>query len=599
MHSEHRFAKLLVVSYPPASVVVSKKYFNLQGVSIQKTAMAARKSYSKEALSDVDEMAAMGNWGRNPSHIAEQMTTKYCEASHLGLPEPYLVETPVVLKSNEDSAVSVATRQIGVFLPHDWFAWMGSDSLEEAVKHSITGLPDLQPFWSCHDMKDPKFCKNPVTEKNRRKFWPLILHGDGGAFQRNDSINVLSVRCLLSKANVAASQMLLMAVPKACMNKSSKPEEDTMECLWRVLVWSFRALFYGKHPARDHMGKEWPQGSRRARLAGTALHPSKYRAFIFALAGDGEFFQNEYKLPGASFNDCCFNCKANKSSYPFNDFRPTAKWRSTVVAHQGTCPTEHPVSQIPGVVGETFAYDTLHILEEGVAAHALGNVFFDFVVKPGWPGSQDARLKQLLDKILRQYNELGVDSTNRIGRLHMSNFCNPKNKFTKSPVLSGLKARQIRYLVPCMLAICQEEESDIYSQHRTQCLLHLEKMYEIIDSAVLHLSVGMKQQFRTATNRCLQHYTMCCKLCMGQNLLQWNVVHKHHLAAHIPDQADFINPKFLSTYSGETMVGFMSSLAHACLNGTPPHLVPIKVAWRFRLSMWLRLCGCDFDGAEE
>ena len=181
MHSEVRFAKLLVVSYPPASVVVSKKYFNLQGVSIQKTAMAARKSYSKEALSDVDEMAAMGNWGRNPSHIAEQMTTKYCEASHLGLPEPYLVETPVVLKSNEDSAVSVATRQIGVFLPHDWFAWMGSDSLEEAVKHSITGLPDLQPFWSCHDMKDPKFCKNPVTEKNRRKFWPLILHGDGGA----------------------------------------------------------------------------------------------------------------------------------------------------------------------------------------------------------------------------------------------------------------------------------------------------------------------------------------------------------------------------------------------------------------------------------
>ena len=183
MHSEVRFAKLLVVSYPPASVVVSKKYFNLQGVSIQKTAMAARKSYSKEALSDVDEMAAMGNWGRNPSHIAEQMTTKYCEASHLGLPEPYLVETPVVLKSNEDSAVSVATRQIGVFLPHDWFAWMGSDSLEEAVKHSITGLPDLQPFWSCHEMKDPKFCKNPVTEKNRRKFWPLILHGDGGAFQ--------------------------------------------------------------------------------------------------------------------------------------------------------------------------------------------------------------------------------------------------------------------------------------------------------------------------------------------------------------------------------------------------------------------------------
>ena len=321
--------------------------------------------------------------------------------------------------------------------------------------------------------------------------------------------------------------------------------------------------------------------------------------FIFALAGDGEWFQNEYKLPGFAFNDCCFNCKANKSDIPFNDFRANATWRTTIIKHEGTCPTEHPVASIPGVVGETFAYDSLHILEEGVAAHAIGNVFFDFVVKPGWAGTQDAKMKQLYQKIMREYLEQGIDSEHRVSKLSLSNFCNPKSKFSSFPVLTGLKARQIRYLLPCVLAICKEEEQDAYGKHRTACLQNLESMYQCLDSGDMHFSESKRQGFRLATEKCLQHYTKCCKMCMEKKFLQWNIVHKHHLACHMPDQADFINPKYLTTYSGETMVGFMSSLAHACLNGTPPHLVAIKVAWRFRLALWLRLQGCDFECLQD
>ena len=51
------------------------------------------------------------------------------------------------------------------------------------------------------------------------------------------------------------------------------------------------------------------------------------------------------------------------------------------VEHAGTCPTDHVISTIPGVVGESFKYDTLHVLEEGLTAHVLANVLFDLVVK--------------------------------------------------------------------------------------------------------------------------------------------------------------------------------------------------------------------------
>ena len=64
-------------------------------------------------------------------------------------------------------------------------------------------------------------------------------------------------------------------------------------------------------------------------------------------------------------------------------------------------------------------------------------------------------------------------------------------------------------------------------------------------------------------------------------------------------QAKYLNPKYLSTYGGETMVGFFASLGHHMLNGTPGHLVPEKVCSTYRLAMWLRLSGSDFEEHAE
>ena len=115
-------------------------------------------------------------------------------------------------------------------------------------------------------MNDPKLAKNPIS-KEAQKFLPMLLHGDGGAFQRNDSINIFSMRSILSASNVATSQLLLATVPKACCNKSDEPELDTMTAVWELLVWSFQHMFYGKHPEFDHQGKPWAAKPKRAQAA--------------------------------------------------------------------------------------------------------------------------------------------------------------------------------------------------------------------------------------------------------------------------------------------------------------------------------------------
>ena len=549
-----------------------------KGPSVQHLALAAVKSGA--ATDDIQVLASLGNFGRNENHVAGQITSRFCKNDSLDLPVPYCFEAPV-LKKGTDSWYR-ANQTLAVFLPHEWFSW---------VEHhdNVSGFSGLQSFWDEHDAADPKLCKNPM-KGSRHLYLPLVIHGDGGQFQKWDSITIISMRSLLSADNVASSQMLLAAIPKGCQHKSENPDEDTMTVVWKVLAWSFQHLYYGKFPEFDHLGKPWPAKTKRADQSGSHLWTQRVRGCLFCVTADGEFLQNELKLPGHSHNSCCFSCQANKSDIPHNDFRATAKWRSTLTKPGTPLPGGHPLGAVPGLNTFSVHYDTLHCLEEGVAAHALANTFFDLVVRGhAGAGTQDQNLQAVYRQIRQQYLEQGIDASHRIKKLSLTNFSAREKKYEKFPDLTGFKAKQIRYLVPVMAEILQfyTDEDDAYSLHRLQCLQNLNSMYELMDCG-LHMGKESILQFKKVTDLCLLHFARCAKLAMEAGLLQWNLIHKHHLVAHMPAQAAYLNPKLVSTYSGETMVGFMASLAHACLNGSPPHLVPEKVLWRFRLGMWLK-----------
>ena len=289
--------------------------------------------------------------------------------NHMFFDCPFLVKT-------RDSCEAMR-RPVAIFLPHEWFAWAcnAHGELEAEAAELLIGWSHVKSFWKEHlKLKDPRVSHL----KDAAGCVPLLLHGDGGSFQRYDSINVISFRSLLSTGNVAHSQMMLAAIPKSSCKDQVHSNLDTMTQVWKAIVWSFQCLFKGVYPSKDHLGN--PLSSKTAVLAGKSLSlkaQSCNRGFVFGFTGDGEWFQNEYKLLGASFNNCCFSCKANKSNIPHNDFREAAAWRSTIVDHHAQgYPTEHAISKIPGTSGYSFAYDSLHILEEGVSAHCVANCFF-------------------------------------------------------------------------------------------------------------------------------------------------------------------------------------------------------------------------------
>lgn len=457
-----------------------------EGPSLQAIALAASKSGANST--DIQQLASLGNFGRSSEHIASQVITKYCQSGNISLPEPYFADIPVCVKTSDDWTLSV--KPVAMYLPHEWFGWL-------QMEEQAAGFDCLEGFWAGHCRTDPKLDGNPASS-DPGKYLPLILHGDGGAFQKSDSIIVLSMRSLLSASNVAHSQMLLVAIPKSAVNKSPNPEEDTMTCLWNILVWSLSYMFFGKHPEQDHQGREWhPKMSARAQKAGSLLNSHGLCGMVFAISADGEFFQNEFRLPGSSHANCCWSCAANKSDCPHNDYRPGAEWRKTLRKLQNDSPTDHQVMAVPGINGCSFHYDSLHVLELGVASHIVANIMFDLVIKSELPGgSQEIRLKELFKKILQQYQELGIDSSNQIRRLTLSTFCKPHAKHDSFPELSGIKAKEVRYLISPMAQICKDLGGEQpYKQHRVACISHLEKMYDIMDSQGLHPDLAAYKKY--------------------------------------------------------------------------------------------------------
>ena len=561
--------------------------YSSKGPAIQSIALAATKS--GVVAQDVQEIASMGNYGRSENHVATQMTRRFCESDELGVPQPYIVELPIQARSSEGWYMT--SKPLGMFLPHEWFSWL--ENHKEA-----SGFAHLEAFWEEHSADDPKLAGNPIVKEGRHHFLPMVLHGDGGQFHRGDSIHVISLRSLLSKANVASSQLLLIAIPKQCCHKSSAAHDDTMAQVWSIFKWSLNHMFFGKHPEVDHLGQPWPANSPRALKAGTALNTQGKCGWLFAVSCDGEYQMNELGLPGHAHNACCWMCGANKSTVPFNDFRPCAAWRKTKVLHKGKCPTSHQLGEVNGVTGDTFALDTLHVMDEGVISHTLGNVVFDFICKPGWPGTVDQKLKSLFDKVCQQYLEQSIEASHRIKRLVLSSFTNPKSKYEVFPDMSGIKAKQLRWLLPVLYEICVTElgkATDAYNKHKLACLYNLNKVYTIIDEQGLHMDRKAHKSLLKSMNLFLVHYTTLSSLSIEQGYLQWNTIHKHHLSTHLAEQSEWVNPRFVATYQGETMVGFMSALAHQCLSGTPSHQVPLKVCWRFRLGLHLRLTGGNLD----
>ena len=78
---------------------------------------------------------------------------------------------------------------------------------------------------------------------------------------------------------------------------------------------------------------------------------------------------------------------------------------------------------------------------------------------------------------------------------------------------------------------------------------------------------------------------------MALGRVQYNVAYKHHSFGHLASQCEVLNPRFVSTYTEESMMATGTRLYKALCNGPYEHVVQRQVLSKYVTALELLLSG--------
>ena len=336
--------------HSPLWITLMQRYAwgHMSATEVQQIALAAVQSGADKV--DLNQLASLGAHGNSPQNAQRDLTRLVFP--DVLTPNTVTVQVPLM------AADGVKLRDYDMMLPHDWVAAVAAKGL----LGKLMGTESSTLFWEQQDFRNNPQLRQCASFLRSIDFKedvviPMLLHGDGAPHTETDSLVVVSMRSILATLSVQMSQLLLLAMPKACM------VDGSMQNVWKTLVWSFTALAEGVHPSKDADGRQYAnmenrtaEQEQRHLLAGQPLGGTvRVRGVLMVLSGDIEWFCQQFNFPYAMSNSPCAFCKCDNiqknSKIPFTDFSVTAKWKDTLLS-PGELQDKfgkHPLMKIPGV----------------------------------------------------------------------------------------------------------------------------------------------------------------------------------------------------------------------------------------------------------
>ena len=239
---------------------------------------------------------------------------------------------------------------------------------------AIRGPADAaKVFWDT--LADTSMVKDhpALPQRRRPRIIPLGLHGDAGAFTKQDSLLVLSWNSLIGGGHGFARRFVFAIVRKTDLTP------ETLDTLWTVFAWSMNALLTGVAPEEDWDG--------RALASGGEYIAGGFRGALVQVRGDWEFNCQIFKFPyWHESSMMCWQCRASNTILEllWSDAGPAAGWRRTrwshaeYVEHLRARSQKVPIllSLVIGLTLSCVMVDVLHTIDLGLAAHDIGNVFW-------------------------------------------------------------------------------------------------------------------------------------------------------------------------------------------------------------------------------
>lgn len=167
----------------------------LTSAAVQSLAYSARL----QGAQNLDRLSAIGTSGANPQNLFRDLVRVL--GMPAGAPPIDWIELP--LKGNRK-------KPHPVIWPHKWFYTLPAGR-PDIWKHRVTG-PEGAAYQFWESIRESEFVRrHPYLPHNAwDKILPLGLHGDGGGFNKHDSLYTLNWNSLLSSGRTVQTRFFIL-----------------------------------------------------------------------------------------------------------------------------------------------------------------------------------------------------------------------------------------------------------------------------------------------------------------------------------------------------------------------------------------------------
>ena len=454
-----------------------------------------------------------------------------------GSPWPELYYADIRVWDNASQTEQTVTCPM--MLPHEIFHCLcNNNSIDEMLSCSSMSKRAAQHL---HKMKE----QFKVSKGAGLGLW---IDGAPCNWDRTQSLECIS----LSFPGLQGSNKNLR-VPITVLNRRFIIKDQTFEDILDVVAWSFICLSNGCFPVRRHDGTSWGDTDKQRRKdAGQSFGCS---AFLVEMRGDWKMFAEILKVPVYNTKSgCC--CKCNIKYECIRDFNSNASWKQPEnrLSHwqfvNRVLQSGHAISNLfkcPGFDTSCIALDWLHVVDIGVAADFLGNLFWALLpLQDG--NTKAARVSSLFVKIQAFYQANNVDN-----RLKTLTKLMLRKKPSASPKIRA-SASEARALIA-------------FAKHEAEASLDPTNMYQqTILEATLHLHSCYSMLAHNAWDKTSMEMH-CVKFCILYKALEayataadknlWRVKPKMHLFQELCFED--ANPSDSWTYRDEDFGGYLAA----------------------------------------
>ena len=242
-----------------------------------------------------------------------------------------------------------------------------------------------------------------------------------------------------------------------------------------------------------------------------------------------------------------------------------AAWRATRRSHESYLaeivaegkPVPVLLDRVKGLRLDSIMIDVLHTVDQGVASHVIGNIFFECISQRAFGGANQDENASLLQNLMKIYYQQNPTRSKFQGKLEMARIRTSK----QWPKLR-CKAAATRHLAKFALGLAQQH---LDARRVAVCNL-LCRFYWLLEAEGQFMSQEAKDELPRVGRIFCQLYTSLSAEAFAANAKRWKMSPKVHLFQHLTEHqaVELGNPKFYWVYCDEDLVGQMIEVAQTC-----------------------------------